>query len=65
MTTQIDLSKDFHELSTAEVEIVLDEADRCKYRKPNNANGSRARYFFAKLQREQRPYTRRDKCSNT
>ncbi len=28
---------------------VLDEADKAKYRKPKNANGSRARYFFAKL----------------
>ena len=51
-TTQIDTSKDFHTLSSREVEAVLAEADRQKYRKPKNASGSRARYFFQKLQRE-------------
>lgn len=51
-STQIDTSRDFHTLSSSEVEQVLAEADRQKYRKPKNASGSRARYFYAKLQRE-------------
>jgi len=43
---------DFYTLSSAEVEKLLEQADREKYRKPKNANGSRARYFYAKLERE-------------
>jgi hypothetical protein len=42
---------DFFTLSTDEVDGVLREADARRYRKPANANGSRARYFFAYLQR--------------
>lgn len=54
MTTQISdlIARDFHTLSSEEVERLLAEADSVKYRKPKNANGSRARYFHAKLQRE-------------
>lgn len=54
MTTQIShlILRDFHTLSSAEVEQLLDAADMVKYRRPKNANGSRARYFHAKLQRE-------------
>ncbi len=40
---------DFHTLSVAQVDALLIEADRVKYRKPRNANGSRARYFYAQL----------------
>lgn len=54
MTTQIPLDKDFHELTSGEVETVLAAADAAHYRKPRNANGSRGRYYFAKLQREWR-----------
>ena len=50
----IDLSKNFYTLNTAEVAQVLYVADLVKYRKPTQANGSRARYFFAYLQRAQR-----------
>jgi len=50
---QLDLSRDFHTLTTAEVEVVLALADEQHYHRPKNANGSRARYFWAKLQREQ------------
>lgn len=42
---------DFHALSSADVDRLLVWADICKYRKPRNANGSRGRYFFARLQR--------------
>jgi hypothetical protein len=51
----IDLSKDFFTLSPTEVERVLDAADYVKYRKPKNANGSRARYFFEAMKRAVRP----------
>ena len=47
----IDLDKNFYTLRADEVEAVLAAADRVKYRKPRNANGSRGRYFFAALQR--------------
>lgn len=42
-------TRDFHTLSTGEVEQVLAAADLVKYRKPRSANGSRARYFHARL----------------
>jgi hypothetical protein len=48
---QIRTDKDFYTLSSAEVHRVLEAADDRKYRKPKNANGSRARYFFAALKR--------------
>lgn len=46
------IAVDFHTLNTAQVEVLLAEANYCHYRRPSNANGSRARYFHAKLQRE-------------
>lgn len=58
MSTQIDTSKDFHTLTSREVDAVLAEADRQKYRKPKSAGGSRARYFYQKLQREQERWRR-------
>lgn len=45
------LSRNFYMLSVAEVCDVLAQADAYGYRKPRNANGSRARYFFAYVQR--------------
>lgn len=51
---RIDLRKDFFTLSPEEVGAVLDAADFARYRKPRHANGSRARYYFAKLQRDAR-----------
>lgn len=42
---------DFHTLPAATVEAVIEQADLVKYRKPKNANGSRARYFYAFLTR--------------
>jgi hypothetical protein len=54
MTTQISdlIARDFHALTTAEVERLIAEANRVHYRAPKVRNGSRARYFHAKLQRE-------------
>lgn len=50
---RLDLSpyEDFHQLSRATVEALLEEADKVGYRKPTNANGSRVRYFHARLMR--------------
>lgn len=42
---------DFHKLSPDVVEALLEVADLVKYRKPRNANGSRARCFHAYLTR--------------
>ncbi len=44
--------KDFCTLSHAEVERVISAADFVRYRKPKNANGSRGRYFHARLMRD-------------
>ena len=42
---------DFHALTSDQVDGLLVEAAAHKYRKPRNANGSRARYFHAHLRR--------------
>ena len=42
---------DFHRLDYNQVNRVIMEADQYGYRAPRGANGSRARYFFAYLQR--------------
>ncbi len=47
----IRVGADFHELHASHVDALITEADRVKYRKPPNANGSRARYFHDLLQR--------------
>jgi hypothetical protein len=47
----IAVGQDFHTLRSEQVDKLLVAADRVGYRKPKNANGSRARYFFAQLQR--------------
>ncbi len=41
--------RNFFTLDSGTVEGLLYEADRLKYRKPRNANGSRGRYFHAYL----------------
>lgn len=48
---RIPLDRDFHSLNSETVESILAAADEWKYRKPRNANGSRARYFHAYLVR--------------
>lgn len=47
----IPLNRDFHSLNTDTVESIIAAADSVNYRKPRNANGSRARYFHARLVR--------------
>lgn len=47
----IPLGVDFHTLASDVVHRILDAADARKYRKPKTANGSRARYFYAMLNR--------------
>jgi hypothetical protein len=46
---RIPLRLDFHALDSAQVESIIAAADEVKYRKPANANGSRARYFHSYL----------------
>ncbi len=41
----------FFALTSEKVETLLAQADKVRYRKPKNANGSRARYFYALLLR--------------
>jgi len=48
---RIPLALDFHALDSAQVDNVIAAADSVSYRKPANANGSRARYFHARLVR--------------
>lgn len=48
---KIEKGADFHKLDSDRVESLIAEADRRGYRKPRNANGSRARYFHAYLER--------------
>lgn len=43
--------EDFHVLRSSKVDELLTVADKVKYRKPRNANGSRGRYFHAYLNR--------------
>lgn len=46
-----DARRDFHTLPASAVESLLREARAVGYRRPKNANGSRARYFHAYLVR--------------
>lgn len=48
----IDPAIDFHALPRSRVAALLEEAKLQKYRRPQSANGSKARYFHAKLMRE-------------
>jgi len=50
----IDLASDFFTLSFCQVSALVDLAKIQGYRKPKNANGSTARYYFAALQRAAR-----------
>ena len=50
----VSLGQDFHTLSSLQVDVILAEADRVRYQKPKNANGSRGRYFYERLQRQAR-----------
>jgi hypothetical protein len=48
----LNVNQDFHALRSSQVDALLECAIAAKYQAPFNANGSRARYFHAKLIRE-------------
>ena len=50
----IDIEQDFSTLSFFQVLILIEMAKMQRYYKPKNANDSRARYYFAALQRDYR-----------
>lgn len=45
------IGQDFHTLRSIQIDCLLVEADRVRYQRPKHANGSRARYFYDRLQR--------------
>lgn len=47
----IDFTADFHVLSSAQVELLVEAAKGARYRAPKNANGSTGRCFFYYLAR--------------
>lgn len=47
----VPMGRDFHTLSSREVENVIAAADAHGYRKPPNAPGSRARMFYEYVNR--------------
>jgi hypothetical protein len=47
----IPIGADFHALNRSQVDALLFEAKRARYRRPQNANGSKARYYHDRLQR--------------
>jgi hypothetical protein len=49
---KIGIGQDFHTLSREQVDGLLTEANRVRYQQPKTANGSRARYFHDRLQRQ-------------
>lgn len=42
----VPLGEDFHRLPSSTVDKIVDAANEYRYRKPRNANGSRARCFY-------------------
>lgn len=56
----VELGEDFHALPSENVLHLLDAAVKRRYRKPNKANGSKARYFHAMLQRKAENANRED-----
>lgn len=47
----VPVGSDFHALHSEQVAALLQAANAANYRQPRNANGSRARYFHARLER--------------
>ncbi|QDP50243.1 MAG: hypothetical protein Tp178MES00d2C33159851_33 [Prokaryotic dsDNA virus sp.] len=45
----VDFSEDFHTLPSSKVDLLVEAAKACGYRKPASASGSTARYFFQHL----------------
>lgn len=50
----IDIEQEFFTLSLSQVSALVEMAKMQRYYKPKNAYGSRARYYFAALQRDYR-----------
>lgn len=48
----IDFTEDFHTLPSSKVELLVEAAKMCGYRKPASASGSTARYFFQHLAKQ-------------
>lgn len=48
---RVSADADFYTLSASQVNALLTHADAERYRRPINANGSRGRYYFQRLQR--------------
>lgn len=47
----IEIGTDYFTLRSSQVTALIEWANRDKYRKPKNANGSRGRYYHDMLQR--------------
>lgn len=47
----VPVGADYYTLSSSQVDAIVAAADRVKYRKPRDANGSRGRYYHERLQR--------------
>ena len=55
LVAQFDIpTGDFYTLTSSEVARVIEAADFVRYRQPRDANGSRGRYFHARLMRDLR-----------
>ncbi len=48
---RVPVGADFHKLDSDQVVALIAAADAERYRAPRNANGSRARYYHAMLER--------------
>jgi len=48
---RINFNKDYHELRSTDVNLLLELRKRTNYRKPAGASGSLGRYFYRYLQR--------------
>ena len=48
----VDFSANFHALPSSTVGLIVDGAQRARYRKSKNAPGSRGRMYFQLLQRK-------------
>jgi hypothetical protein len=51
----VDFRKDFHALSSADVDLILETAQLAGYRKSKSAPGSTARMYFQHLENKTRP----------
>jgi hypothetical protein len=54
----IDINQDFFTLTFSQIEVLLELARIQGYRRPVNANGSKARYYFHALQRNYKRFNK-------